>query len=174
MYRICLAWSRLACAARLRRSHRLRRASEPSIRGERPCSANQHARVRSKLFPRWGPAGEGMLSILVRQLPPRHGLFRRFAIDKALVARPARRRNSKFNRRGCGGFPQEPHPLKPAFSGERASASRPSAKSSKPRRRAPRPSRHKSRCYCQTPCPPKTGTATHRSGRARFSRSRCR
>jgi hypothetical protein len=63
--------------------------------------------------------------------------------------------------------------LTPVFSGERASSSCPSAKSRKPRRRAPRPSKHRSRCCCQTPCPPKTETATHRSGRARFSPSRC-
>src|ERR1700730_2807306 len=49
---------------------------------------------------------------------------------------------------------ENPHPLTPAFSGERASASRPSAKSSKLRRRAPRPTRHRSPCFCQTPRPP--------------------
>jgi hypothetical protein len=59
-------------------------------------------------------------------------------------------------------------PLTPAFSGERASSSGQGAKSRKPRRRALRPSKYRSRCCCQTPCPPKTGTATHRSDRARF------
>jgi hypothetical protein len=43
----------------------------------------------SKYFPRQGPAGEGMLPILARHLPPRHCLFRRVETGKAPQPAPS-------------------------------------------------------------------------------------
>jgi len=84
-------------------------ADGASIRADKAHATRINTRAFNlKYFPRQGPAGEAMLAIFARHLPPRHCLFRRFETGKTHVARPARWRNSKFNSRHFGGFPQKP------------------------------------------------------------------